>query len=350
MILVYTNWALLSKTSGSALSKLFSWLPKEYVLLTNNKTNKSASLLKEKYGHKITCVNSIKSQYMEMMDKVENWIEFYDKVDISELGSPEAIVIIGGIFNSTEFYRGSKLENVFPKSSASLKWLSSGVKCAHTLALCKLANEKNIPLHEIIFDPLEFSINLFAQEFIPKQYNLYFGYDIPLYNCKRLDATQKCYDNVQALIDGKDIDFVFGYTNFKFNHRKKYIPDIQKIINVFENKVIFVKDEFTGENTFVDQDKYLRYIQRSKFTYILPAYDKNTFSIFRLIESLAHDCLPIIHPECNIKDISESFGIDFSELVISPDNIHQIDREELLKKFKEKVFFQRNYPKFSENC
>jgi hypothetical protein len=42
---------------------------------------------------------------------------------------------------------------------------------------------------------------------------------------------------------------------------------------------------------------------------MLPSYNKHCFSVYRFLESIYHDCLPLIHGDCRIEDIGLSFGI-----------------------------------------
>jgi hypothetical protein len=104
----------------------------------------------------------------------------------------------------------------------------------------------------------------------------------------------------------------------------------------FKNSRLYVKNEYTNENSHVDNDRYLAEIEKSRYTFMLPSYNKHCFSNYRFIESLHHDCLPLIHPDCNIKDVSKSFDVDLSVLVRTKP-FSEVDRLELLDVLKKKM-------------
>jgi hypothetical protein len=161
------------------------------------------------------------------------------------------------------------------------------------------------------------SCDLFHSDVAPIKdsgYFLYHGYDIPKYGAHRLDSLQ-CWLEASTNplfpedYSQKSYDFTFGYTVLKESGREHYPNEINLIANQFSKSNVFSKNEYTGINTHVSGDKYLDLIKVSRFTYMLPSYDKHCFSGYRFLESIYHDCLPLIHADCNIQDIGSSFGI-----------------------------------------
>lgn len=279
--------------------------------------------------------------YYDKAIHMSSWTQIYDALNVDFLKEYDDLYLFGGLFSTASALRRYEKRNyVFPKDSGQIKFESVALPCIHVLALLKANREYEIRLHELVFDPLEMSIDLFHSDYVPtKNYYLYHGYDKPELNMKRLDSLQYYLNNqkrnfIEEQID-KDIDITFGMTIFE-NFRHKYYEDAKVVLNKFDKVKFYLLNKVTGENTFIDRDQYLKEIARSKFTIILPAYDSTCFSIFRLLESLHNDCLPLIHKDCYIKDINKSYNTDLSEL-ITDKPCSENDRIELLNKFK-KIF------------
>jgi ABC-type xylose transport system substrate-binding protein len=156
---------------------------------------------------------------------------------------------------------------------------------------------------------------------------------------KRLDSLQYYLSKqnknfIEEQVE-KEYDITFGMTDIQ-KFREKYFDDAKNVLSKFEKVNFYLLNKVTGEDTFIDRDQYLKKIAQSKYTIILPAYDSTCFSIFRLLESLQNDCLPLIHEDCYIKDVNKSYNTDLSEL-ITDKPFSENDRIELLNKFK-KVF------------
>lgn len=286
--------------------------------------------------------------YYDEAIRKSSWTEIYDALDVSSLKVYDDLYLFGGLFSTASYLRRYEKRNfIFPKDSGQIKFESVALPCIHVLALLKANREYGIRLHELVFDPLEMSVDLFHHDYAPtKNYYLYHGYDKPELNMKRLDSLQYYLDSqrknfIEDQID-KDIDITFGMTIFQ-DFRHKYYEDAKKVLSKFDNVKFYVLNKVTGENTFVNRDVYLKQIARSKFTIILPAYDSSCFSIFRLLESLHNDCLPLIHKDCYLKDINKSYGTNLEELITDKPFDEDV-RIELLNKYK-KIFLnvERNF-------
>jgi len=279
--------------------------------------------------------------YYDTAINMSSWTDIYDSLNVEFLKEYQDLYLFGGLFSTASgLRRYTKRNGVFPKDVGQIKFESVAIPSMYVLALLKANHEYGTRLHEIVFDPLEMSLDLFHVDYAPKKcYNLYHGYDKPSLNMKRLDSLQYFLSKqnknfIEEQID-KDIDITFGMTVFE-GFREKYLNDAKTIVNKFDKVNFYVLNKITGENTFVDRDEYLKQIVRSRFTIILPAYDGTCFSIFRLLESLHNDCLPLIHKDCYLKDINESYDVDLNELV-TDEPFSETKRLELLDKFK-KIF------------
>jgi hypothetical protein len=302
----------------------------------------------------VNCHNHYSRFYDEISKTAKLWSEVYDALDVTPLKHYRALFVIGGIhYPNSLLERGTKRAPIFPKDGGQIKYQSVGKVVVNVLAILKAHNEYGIPLHHICFDPAELSLDLIHEDYRPKfDHHLYHGYDIPKYNIKRLDSCQygfsskrmkkeiSLFDDVQP---EKSLDFVFGYTaNSK--ERAVFIPYLKNLASKFENARLLLKTDQIDD--LVDRDAYLTLISKSKYTFMLQSYDKHCFSIYRFVESLENDCLPLIHTDVNIDDVSATFGIDLS-ILKRDEPFSDDERLKVLKMLKEaflhsEYFFQIN--------
>lgn len=261
--------------------------------------------------------------YHEHGIKCRNWEDVYERLDVTPLQKYENIFMFGGLLSeSAKLKRGSKRAAKFPVNDhAQIKFISTGVILTHVLALLKAHREYNIPLHEIIYDTQEVGLGGIHPDWRPNNnYFLYHGYDIPRYHCRRLDTLQWFYANANITRENiaKDIDFTVGYTIIT-RDRSNAAGYVSDIANKFANTKLFVHDKLSGTSNFVSRPEYLNWIARSKYTAVIPPYDTSSISIFRIIESLQHDCIPLIHPQCQVTELEQSFNTNLSNIVCTPD-------------------------------
>ena len=309
-------------------------------LLTQTKSKQSKMAIKSYSGLSVDkTVNLYEDFYKNTAKNMSDWMEVYDALDVSQLEQYDNLYLIGGVdLWRSKLTRGNKRNFVFPKDRGQLKFESCGSVLINMLALLKAHREYNTPLHELAFDPNEMSLDLVHPDVAPKDnYYLYHGYDIPDYNMKRLDSLQYFLGNSVSLGESsKKYDFTFGFTVLENSGRTDYSSFIYDHASKFANANVFCKNYLTGENTLVNRDAYLNYIAHSRFTLLLPSYDSKCFSIYRFIESIHNDCLPMLHKNCNISDVEKSFGIDMKPLMCY-DIPNEKTRLELLDYYKKKM-------------
>jgi hypothetical protein len=328
-------------------------------MLTANKTAASKKLA-ESYGS-LGISNHVLGEYKlsgKQIDILNNpnaddpkgsidWFEVYQQINPVILENYESLYIIGGLdLHRSNLGRFEKRVGKFPRDRDQLKFDSAHVHLINILAMIKAHRKYGIPLHEVAFDPNEMSCDLFHADVAPVKgsgYHLYHGYDIPLYGAHRLDSLQ-CWlaDNTHLLFpedySQKSIDFTFGYTVLLNSGREHYPLEIDRIAAQFTDSKVFSKNEYTKVNSHISADKYLDLIKQSKFTYMLPSYNKHCFSVYRFLESIYHDCLPLVHPDCNITDIGTSFNILDTLMTLRSGTIpNDDDRLEMLAMLKSKM-------------
>lgn len=99
------------------------------------------------------------------------------------------------------------------------------------------------------------------------------------------------------------------YTAFAFQYACKHI-DRQDLID--------------SSDTLLAYDDYCKLLQASMYTLIIPSYDTTTFSLRRFVEAIVHDCVPLIHEDCNIDWMPADFKEIIQPLVISNEQLSDL--------------------------
>ena len=316
--------------------------------LTAAKTDAAKRLIESRSGIKINKqINTFVEWHNNTGKLLNDWYAVYNALDVSCLRDYDALHLIGGLdFHNSNLGRSLSRRGVFPRDRGQMKFQSTAAHLVNILALLKAHREFCIPLHELAFDPNEMSCDLFHPDVaVRDNYHLYHGYDVPAFRMKRLDSLQHHFRKDAVILEDveKVFDFTFGYFILDDSGRQHYPAHINEIAAQFSRKNVYCKNEYTGENSIVPGDIYLEKVKQSRYTYMLPSYNKHCFSIYRFVESIKHDCLPLIHPDCNIEDVSKSFDVDLSVLIRS-DAFAESDRIEILNMMKQKMLVvQKNF-------
>lgn len=351
-VLLFTTRAVNGWESGSLLPHFSLLNGKNVDLLTMNKTKSSQNKIGE-FGLRISnTINPYNLFYDLNKNVCDTWEEIYKAIDVYNLQFYDAFYIIGNLdLWRSNLTRKSNRVGKFPKDSGQLKFISTGKHLVGLLAILKAHHRYKIPIHELVLDPNEITMDLYHPDYVPDKnfHFIYHGYDIPEYNIQRVDSLQYHY-GIQSRFDflDKEIDFVFGYNVLQNSGREKYVDELEDFRRNFDTSAIYVKNYQNGDDYTISKEKYLGLIERSKYTYMLPAYDKNCFSIYRFIESINLNCLPLIHPDCKVEDVEKSFDIELSDL--KNFKITESNRLEKIEYLKEKMLtFERDFNTIFKN-
>lgn len=343
--LIYTCRNITGAFSGGLLCNLKMLDGSTIDLLTSNKTDQCKIHIEDSVGININQrLNLYGDYYLNTAKYLKDWNEVYNSLDVSPLQIYDAFHIFGGLhFPQSNITRFSKRANIFPADKGQLKFKQTGLHIINVLAIHKAHVLYDIPLHEFSYDSDELCSGLFQVNQNPSKYHLYHIYDMPHYNMYRLDSLQYYLLRKNLIPTDKIYDLTFGYTVFQYGNRPTYIDYVDKITCRFDNVNLYVKNAISGHDTSIPRDVYLNKISESRYTLIIPSYDNSCFSLYRFIESIHLDCLPLIHQDCNIDDVQRSFDVDLSILKtaipFSEDN-----RLKLLEYFKSKfLVFEKNF-------
>lgn len=295
--------------------------PTSVTLFTFNKTDTGAKYIAELSGVKIA--NSIRYNDEYERDcrpkKYSTWLEFVDKVDwIPTTAKFDAIFVYGGILSEASKMKrdfAGEYDKIISKQSY-MNFMSVGHIIGAQLQLIKTANRLGIRIHELSFDPQEHSFDM-IKTYPPKDHRLYHGYDIPSYNAHRVDTLTNYMaltqgGTVSSLFDSddKEYDLVFGCSiSAKCRvHLRDKLKVMESSLSTAKVK-FFIADNEMDIDTTVPRAEYLKYVEKSRFTLLVPAYDIKCFSVYRFQESLAVKTLPLIGSDVFADDFAASFNI-----------------------------------------
>ena len=268
----------------------------------------------------------------------DNWLDVYETLDISNFPKVHKIIEIGSALSEvTKIQNGYMTYDSLFMNKNQFKYLSIRTNKEYIMLILKLLRRDRCNLDHYIIDPQEFNYNDVVSDI---NYERFFGYTSDKIDFKRNDNFLKSF--IQNGKAGEKIfDFTFGYTVLT---KSRSDFDIDYLINKFtENNLksnFYIKDKFKDIDTFITKDEYLEKIKQSKFTLIIPSYDKNTFSIFRYQESIMNGCIPLILDSCYLDEVKKDFYIPINIIcninnII--DTIKNIDYNDTILKLKESL-------------
>jgi hypothetical protein len=217
------------------------------------------------------------------------------------------------------------------------KYLSIRTNKEYIMLILKLLRRDVCNLKHYIIDPQEFNYNDVVSDI---NYERFFGYNSEKIDFKRNDNFLKSFIK-NGKSGEKNFDFTFGYTVLT---KSRSDFDIEYLMNTAkENNLncnFYIKDKFKDIDSFITKDEYLEKIKESKYTLIIPSYDKRTFSIFRYQESIMNGCIPLILDTCYLDEVKNDFYIPIN-IICNIDNISEkirdINYEETILKLKESL-------------
>lgn len=250
----------------------------------------------------------------------DTWYEFLDKEDwISQFENVSDIIVFGAMLSDAgSLTRKKNVYNSMLNKRAQMNFIQNGSYLCALFQLVKLSRERKIPIHEICYDPCEISLDQLT-DYSPYKLYCYHGYDYPDCKLQRLDSLQsylevKTNNWLENFFDNdstKDYDIVFGFTALT-KHREKQYDDVMEGLD-FNSELktkLFVRHKRLNIDTFINRDDYLGFIDRSRYTLLIPPYDLKHFSVYRFIESIYNNCLPLITSDVFTDDFIKSFDID----------------------------------------
>lgn len=344
----------------SVISKKFS---KDYNIILVTKTYKTVSK-KLKYSVENICETYGFAGYyvFDNYSDVKKYSSFYDMLHSNDFinlkFNYEKIILNKYFLGLSIFERTNKYNHLFDKDNTKIKFILFANITKNIVALIREINDlkHKIDYIEYIVDPLELIIPKHFNEIIDvEKFNsqtFYFGY-----NHKELEMTREdLFFDMQDLSENKENFMVFGYTYYelpkdRIKDKRKYdILYYEYLKEVFKDKKSVICFKSYNFQDYMKEDEYNKNIAKSLYTIIIPSYDINHFSIFRLVDSVKRKCLPIITSDCVIDMFTEEQQNTLRKLTTHKfrirEKVDEIEkynlREDLLKELEKNFFLTVN--------
>lgn len=283
------------------------------------------------------CIENIKNLTIVKTDKNKSWSVYWKNLDdIIEKYSIDRYLLfylnimgehrVGGDPKSELHYKNSLEDDNYLNKFNIVFHATRGILTNYYISVVK-----NIESLHIITDPHEYDAIK----------NRHYFYDAPEENLKYLPYIEYGFIYKRDLpVKEKTEDFTFGCTILSKDrsHLSESLVELQSV----EGFNVYVKDKFLKRDNMVNNRIYNESLSKSKFTMIVPSYDKNHFSSIRFFEALAMKTIPLIHEETQYK-----FGLQhyptlskiFDKYVVSMNGvkslIESINYEEAIKEIYE---------------
>jgi hypothetical protein len=223
-------------------------------------------------------------------DKIYDYI--YDNLNITDDFKIDKIFEVNGVLTADFKINSDKsirfLEVGYNKSMNFGSIKNAVLPLYFTLAL---TNKYSVKLEHLLYDPQSPDYSTFPEKFRPINYERTFAYNSKLFNFKKSNHINT-YLKTIGLENKKEYDFVFGYT--VTTNDRKWLSNEDLFTGIDKSK-IFALDKFLNKDTFIEYNEYLKYISKSKYTLVIPAYLQTSFSIIRFLESLYNNCIPLLY-------------------------------------------------------
>lgn len=123
----------------------------------------------------------------------------------------------------------------------------------------------------------------------------------------------------------KELEFMFKGT--ALTDDRKWLRDFASSVSPrdgFEFDVVGSRKS-QGMKLLVNQSEYFYKLKQSKYTLVVPSYDKNSFSIQRFTDALFANCVPLVADTCCLDDLEWTFPEAY-DLLLKSGWIVQIDK------------------------
>lgn len=360
-IILFTTRPITSKYTKSLIEQMC--IMKEYtdkghdiILFTCKRKEENLRYIEEVAGIKISKMISYIDDYDRCMRDpkpiYDSWYEFIEKEDwITQLDDVAEIVVFGALQSDAgKLTREWAGLNRMMTTRNQMNFVANGTYMSGLFQLVKLSRERKVPIHEICYDPTEHSLSLLT-DYLPHELHCYHGYDWPDYDLERLDSLQEYLNKEEGFWSffqdkEKSVDLCFGFTALTA-HREEQYDQLMASLDANEvNAKLFIRHKRLGIDTFVKRDEYLDNIRKARYTLIIPPYDLKHFSVYRFLESIHNECLPLITKDVHIEDFVKSFElspeyinkitVDYLTIGNKINELSESERLEILEYFKGK--------------
>lgn len=349
--LLYTTHSWRVGNSKSIFQHI-NFIPDQIDIFMNHKSLKFSFDHPRNFG---MVGNDIFKTYMDTYRTSKSWMEYYDQIDVSQYKDYDNIYVIAPPTYCLYGLTDEKLQKLYAKwngllnSNMELHFNSHALPLLHMMVLIKASREYHIPFFQHNFEVTGIDFSK-IKDLEPYQYVKFHGYQYR--NSDYFTTLQDYYVKNPVDIPEKTLDFAFCFYTFEKQNQKHRLTatnDLKEklIPQIDESKMFFY--EYIKENKDMKpilRDEYFDQLAKARYTYIIPSFQSDVFSIDRFIDAIAYDCLPLIHPLTVTEDVERTYDVNLSPLKTF-DFPSEEDRLELLAYIKQKMLYVSRLPKLA---
>lgn len=246
-----------------------------------------------------------KRECLKVDVKKKNWDEVKEEMDLFlEKEKFDKMFIVGlPSFDTLNYNRYDSFKKILEKikedNTYAFNYTTTREILIPQLIFIEKCIEKNIDIINLVYDPSFVSLR--------KVYPNYKIKEVYSLNKPEKDLKFFPYYERAMFLDNDKLK-----SNLKLNDLLFYCT----VITEDRNWVLNYKDtlERLGCKLITDtlkescsQTEYFEKLSYSKYTIVIPSFDKTTFSIYRMLEALSVNCLPFIYKDCDLTDLKNTF-------------------------------------------
>lgn len=264
----------------------------DLTILDYNQSNKVKGCLEDSVKVKKLNVISLQS-WQEIEESYKNVLKDFDAVFIVRFPILDSLSKKSGV-SLQNFLSNYHINDTFSMSFILMK--NTFVK----MMLLKVVEDLGIDLYHVIIDPQEidyskyFNFHKYRRLFQLKRkdelYAPYYEYCLQRYNQKNI----------------KDKSLLLFFIGIIVSEDRYFLYDLYEYFKQFEDIHFGIYDKVKYKKK-LPQDKYYEELEKSKYTLIIRAYDKKSFSMTRFMEAIVLDCIPLILDDVCLDELKNTF-------------------------------------------
>ena len=259
---------------------------------------------------------------MNEKKEIKTWNSFIEETisgyeTLKGIINPISFIEVFGIMNSGVKFSRPNFLNKGIKENKFINFVSTRKITQKFINHYCFVKVFGIPWNHFLHDPQE-SDHSNVELLNGIDYRRFFIYESKLFKTKAHPFLKIYHSENLETNEEKVYDWCIGFTCLTPD--RKYVQKLYDKFYSLPNSNVFLQDKYKEIFTNITKEEYIKYLKKSKYTVILPGYDKRAFSP-RFMEALTRGVIPYIHDsvytEEGIKDpndlkdllINDSFDI-----------------------------------------
>ena len=264
-------------------------LATDLTIVDTFKGNKLQSLLK-----------GIKCKFIKYnVSGLDNWneIEQYNKAFIEKYGIQNFMLVGLDMMTGIKFDDRKQIERILSRyqkePTIGLNYVSTR-KVFEKVMFVKNCAEAGINTMHFVIDPQEAILH--AKRF----------YKLRREGCEYLPSYELFLitDGIEVCNDDRKYNVVFG-CGAQTKDREWILKIKNRLESIPKSKIAILTKENANEG--IPQKDYVESLREARFTFVIPSYDRTTFSIVRFLEAIKQGCIPLVFSNCCLLEVKDTF-------------------------------------------